>query len=181
MTRIAYIGKKQREDAFKDETGITWSPGEVHDIADAALAARMLSHPDVFVREDDAQRAAQAPAGRADGLVLVAIHPDMLQDAREAGAIGTTADGYPMLLDPETQPTVTPSIADRVANLTGTEDDGIGTGDGVTGDGDPGNQPEDFGGGDVAAETATDPAPAPSPAPKAAAKKKTRGRPRKSA
>lgn len=164
--RIAYIGKKQHEDAFKEDTGIVWSPGEAHEIANPAVAAKMLGHPDVFVLEGDVGRMPEASTGRPDGLVLVAIHPDMLQEAREAGAIGTTADGYPMLLDPDAQPAAKPSIADRVANLTGTEDDGIGTGDGVTGDGDPGNTAEDFGGGDVA------------PAPKAAAKK-TRGRPRK--
>jgi hypothetical protein len=47
--RFKYIGlKKDGERAFLDKTGITWMPGEVHDVADAAVAEQMLRHGDVW-------------------------------------------------------------------------------------------------------------------------------------
>lgn len=46
--KFKYVGKKERETAFSEATGIVWEPGAEHEVADAALCKRMLSHPDVF-------------------------------------------------------------------------------------------------------------------------------------
>ena len=47
--KIYYVGTKpDGETAFSPITGITWMPGDSHDIADEKIAIRMLQHPDVF-------------------------------------------------------------------------------------------------------------------------------------
>jgi hypothetical protein len=53
--KIKYVGLKDSEDAFSGLTGVTWGPGVEHEIADAALAARMLQHPDVFALAETPQ------------------------------------------------------------------------------------------------------------------------------
>lgn len=46
--KIKYVGAKpDGETAFSDKTGITWHPGDVHEVKEA-VAAAMLKHPDVF-------------------------------------------------------------------------------------------------------------------------------------
>jgi hypothetical protein len=51
--KIKYVGLKPFEDAFSNETGVTWGPGVEHDIPDDELCARMLKHPDVFAFAGD--------------------------------------------------------------------------------------------------------------------------------
>lgn len=51
--KIKYVGLKDFEDAFVQETGLTWGPGIEHDIEDESMAARMLKHPDVFAEAGD--------------------------------------------------------------------------------------------------------------------------------
>lgn len=48
--KIKYVGLKDEETAFSPETGITWVPGASHEIS-AAIAKRMLAHPDVFAED----------------------------------------------------------------------------------------------------------------------------------
>lgn len=46
--KLTYVGTKPNgSTAFKAQTGITWFPGDEHDIKDD-VAAKMLKHPDVF-------------------------------------------------------------------------------------------------------------------------------------
>lgn len=46
--KLTYVGTKpQGSTAFKAQTGITWFPGDSHDIKDD-VAAKMLKHLDVF-------------------------------------------------------------------------------------------------------------------------------------
>lgn len=56
--KIIYVGvKEDGETAFASQTGIErWMQGDVHDIP-TAVAARMLEHPDVFAKADEARRA----------------------------------------------------------------------------------------------------------------------------
>lgn len=60
--KIKYVGvKDDGETAFSGETRIAvWFAGDEHDIADEALAERMLRHPDVFERADEAKQAEKA-------------------------------------------------------------------------------------------------------------------------
>jgi hypothetical protein len=67
--KFKYVGKKERETAFSEATGIVWEPGSEHDIADKAVAKRMLAHPDVF---EPVALADAAPAAEGDGLSAVA-------------------------------------------------------------------------------------------------------------
>lgn len=71
--KIKYVGLKDFEDAFINETGLTWGPGIEHDIGDESLAARMLKHPDVFAEAGDSvkepeQDEAQTEEQAAEGL-----------------------------------------------------------------------------------------------------------------
>lgn len=109
--KIKYVGLKQFEDAFKGETGVTWGPGVEHDI-DAAIAARMLKHPDVFalsasVKEPETPKQPEAPA-----LVAEAQEPQEeaqqtddtgnvpgVEDAPKAEHIMRTDSGKPLVLD----------------------------------------------------------------------------------
>lgn len=62
--KIIYKGVKlDGETAFKDETRITWYPGDVNEI-EPGVAAKMLKHPDIFVRvgTPEAEQGAQAAA-----------------------------------------------------------------------------------------------------------------------
>lgn len=61
MTQVKYVGKKQSEAAFSDETDIIWTPGSSHPIADEGLARRMLRHPDVFAIDETPPAASNAP------------------------------------------------------------------------------------------------------------------------
>lgn len=54
--KIKYVGKKECETAFSNETGITWEQGAVHDISNLALCKRMLNHPDVFEHVEEEQK-----------------------------------------------------------------------------------------------------------------------------
>lgn len=67
--KFKYVGKKERETAFSEVTGVVWEPGSEHDIADKAVAKRMLAHPDVF---EPVALADAAPAAEGDGLSAVA-------------------------------------------------------------------------------------------------------------
>lgn len=52
--KIKYVGvKEDGETAFHRETGITWMPGSAHEVPDH-VAAKMLNHPDVFAKAEDA-------------------------------------------------------------------------------------------------------------------------------
>jgi len=154
MTRIAYVGKKQREDAFREETGIVWEPGAIHDIARPETAAKLLKHPDVFWPAEKLAEllkptpiAAAILGPRTDGLVMVLIPANMLEAAKEAGAIGTSADGFPMLLpEPpdDDEPEAPTGLAARVAAVGDLEDLGAG-------ENKPQDPPEGFGNADSAA------------------------------
>lgn len=56
--KLKYVGtKEQGSTAFSSESGIpVWVIGDVHDIKDAALAGRMLKHPDVFALADESEQ-----------------------------------------------------------------------------------------------------------------------------
>lgn len=49
--KIKYVGLKDEETAFSHKTGIVWTPGDSHEIRDAAMAKQMLQHPDVFAED----------------------------------------------------------------------------------------------------------------------------------
>lgn len=95
--KIKYVGLKQFESAFSNETGVTWAPGAVHDIKDVALAARMLKHPDVFAVADtaSAERPPAPPAPPPDETGNV----PGADDAPRAKWIMRTDDGKPLVLD----------------------------------------------------------------------------------
>lgn len=59
--KLKYVGLKDEETAFSPETGITWTPGSSHDVADL-IAKRMLAHPDVFALDESKGKAAAATA-----------------------------------------------------------------------------------------------------------------------
>lgn len=59
--KLKYVGLKNEETAFSPETGITWTPGSSHDVADL-IAKRMLAHPDVFALDESKGKAAPAAA-----------------------------------------------------------------------------------------------------------------------
>ena len=64
--KIKYIGQKtDGETAFIAETQITWMPDAEHDIP-AAVAERMLNHPDVFALADATSSAPAAEDKPAD-------------------------------------------------------------------------------------------------------------------
>ena len=65
--KIKYVGvKEDGETAFSRDTGITWFPGTCEDVP-AAMAAKMLRHPDVFA-EDVAE--VVVPAAPAASITL---------------------------------------------------------------------------------------------------------------
>lgn len=70
--KFKYVGKKERETAFSEVTGIVWEPGSEHEIKDPALSKRMLEHPDVFEPVELATAPA-TPAAEGDGLSDVVI------------------------------------------------------------------------------------------------------------
>ncbi len=58
--KIKYVGAKTGgERAFKEETGIEWFQGDVHDV-NPEHAAKMLRHPDVFEAADSKASLASA-------------------------------------------------------------------------------------------------------------------------
>lgn len=92
MPKIKYAGVKQGgETAFFHETGgITWYPGTVRNIADAALAARMLQHPDVFASAGNDAEDDGAPVLEVFG-VADAVAPKV--DEVETDAVVETPTG----------------------------------------------------------------------------------------
>lgn len=67
MTKLKYVGLKlDGERAFKEETGLEWFPGSVHDVP-TNLAVKMLKHPDVFALADaDATLSDAKPAEKLE-------------------------------------------------------------------------------------------------------------------
>lgn len=60
--KLKYVGlKTDGETAFIHLTGITWHPGEVHEVKDEH-AFKMLNHPDVFARDTEVKAKITAPA-----------------------------------------------------------------------------------------------------------------------
>lgn len=59
--QIKYVGGKPEETAFSRDTGVTWCPGDSHDIPDVH-ARKMLQHPDVFAHDEGAAKSAKKPA-----------------------------------------------------------------------------------------------------------------------
>ena len=74
--KIKYVGKKDVETAFSAESGITWTPGAEHDIANVALCKRMLNHPDVFEIVEGVQKPAATSTEGAQGLSDVVSKPE---------------------------------------------------------------------------------------------------------
>lgn len=60
MTTFKYIGQKDVERAFEDETGIAWLPDAEHEIKDEAIANKMMKYDGVW------QVVETKPAGLAD-------------------------------------------------------------------------------------------------------------------
>ena len=81
--KFKYVGKKDRETAFSEATGIVWEPGSEHDIADKAIAKRMLAHPDVF---EPVALADAAPAIDGAGLSSIASAPASTEPVKPAAA-----------------------------------------------------------------------------------------------
>jgi len=98
--KFKYVGKKDRETAFSEATGIVWEPGAEHDIADKAIAKRMLAHPDVFEPVALAEKQAAAPAEGAGLSTIVTT------GATEPAAItsGTQEQAAKPQQDPENPP-----------------------------------------------------------------------------
>ncbi|MFZ2306838.1 MAG: hypothetical protein WAW73_17465 [Rhodoferax sp.] len=71
--KLKYVGLKVNgSTAFKAQTGITWLPGDCHEVKDD-IAAKMLKHPDVFALDAGgtaALKAAEAPAIDTSGITL---------------------------------------------------------------------------------------------------------------
>lgn len=98
MPKIHYVGHKEDgETAFSDLTKIErWMPGSAHEIHDAAVAARLLQHPDVFSLEPPERT---APT-QADLEAALAALPGTYTDAdyvvthmrRHFGELFTEAD-----------------------------------------------------------------------------------------
>lgn len=81
--KFKYVGKKDRETAFSESTGIVWEPGSEHDIADKAVAKRMLAHPDVF---EPVALAAATAAPAAEGAGLSAVATTATEPVKPAAA-----------------------------------------------------------------------------------------------
>ncbi len=67
--RLKYVGAKGSEAKFVEKTGIVWTPGASHDVAEG-MAAHMLKHPDVWAPDDLPAQAPAPPAvteGQDDG------------------------------------------------------------------------------------------------------------------
>ena len=95
--KIKYIGQKtDGETAFIAETQITWMPNAEHDIP-AAVAERMLNHPDVFALAD--------AKGKADvGLAAATTAPDATAaDPGTETQWATAPDGKHLLLSDMTK------------------------------------------------------------------------------
>jgi len=60
--KIKYVGAKDVERAFQEQTGLEWRPGDVHEVADEAMCERMLAHPDVFAAAGPASKPAAPPS-----------------------------------------------------------------------------------------------------------------------
>ena len=73
--KIKYVGKKEAETAFSAESGITWTPGAEHDIANVSLCKRMLNHPDVFEQVAEEQKPAASTEG-GKGLSDAPVKPE---------------------------------------------------------------------------------------------------------
>lgn len=71
--KVKYVGLKVNgSTAFKAQTGITWLPGDCHEVKDD-IAAKMLKHPDVFALDDGTAPEAkkvEAPAIDTSGMTL---------------------------------------------------------------------------------------------------------------
>lgn len=70
-TTFKYIGQKDVERAFEEDTGIAWLPGEEHEIKDEAIANKMKKYDGVW------QVVETKPAGLADAKAA--------QDGKDAG------------------------------------------------------------------------------------------------
>jgi hypothetical protein len=62
-TTFKYIGQKDVERAFEEDTGIAWLPGEEHEIKDEAIANKMKKYDGVW------QVVETKPAGLADAKI----------------------------------------------------------------------------------------------------------------
>ena len=66
--KVKYVGLKVNgSTAFKAQTGITWFPGDSHEVKDS-IAVNMLKHSDVFAM--DAVKIAESPVIDTAGLTL---------------------------------------------------------------------------------------------------------------
>jgi hypothetical protein len=45
---IVYIGSKPNKADNVAKTGLVWNPGEVHEVADEKMAAKLLEHPTIW-------------------------------------------------------------------------------------------------------------------------------------
>lgn len=127
MPKLKYAGLKKGplgETAFSHETGITWFPGTVRNVAHA-IAVRMLNHPDVFQAAADDE-----PEDDGD-----ASTPPVEAPAPEAAVVVPLQDAG------DEDETLTPTqqrMAAFAAGDTGNEDEfSLGAGDAGSGDVNP--------------------------------------------
>lgn len=74
MLKIKYVGLKTAgEQAFMEQTGLTWMPGYSHDVS-VDHAALMLKHPDVFALGDVPQS-----LGLGDAKPAAVLTPAMIE------------------------------------------------------------------------------------------------------
>jgi hypothetical protein len=91
MVNIKYVGvKADGERAFKDDTGIEWFAGDVHEVSEEN-AAKMLRHPDVFVQVDG-EPVEPAPAPKLNAVSADQDEVDDAAIAREEAAKKAKAD-----------------------------------------------------------------------------------------
>jgi hypothetical protein len=65
--KIKYVGLKDEETAFSHKTGIVWTPGAVHEVADKAMCVQMLQHPDVFAEDTEGATLADGTVAKEQG------------------------------------------------------------------------------------------------------------------
>jgi hypothetical protein len=60
MPDIKYVGHKDRKVDNVAWTGLTWTPGQVHTVANVETCQKLLKHSDCWALDDTAEREAEA-------------------------------------------------------------------------------------------------------------------------
>ena len=126
MERIQYVGSKERKADSVAGTGLVWERGQVHDVDDVA-AGKLLKHPDVWRRFDEAALPITLAAAVAAGGGLADESATLVLPANAvSGPYFLTADqvlvdllGNPVQLQPQHPATETVTYSDGT-QVTGT-------------------------------------------------------------